>query len=73
LPGATYFITACLDGSIPAEGLLDIVEHQRQLSRREKPENLSDTEWKTLCWKWSFARRDHWLDQPQVAHGVEMQ
>lgn len=28
MPGATYFITSCLDSSIPAEGLLDIVKHQ---------------------------------------------
>ena len=40
LPGATYFITSCLDGSIPAEGLLDIAEYSGQLSHREKPDNL---------------------------------
>ena len=68
-PGATYFITSCLDGSIPAEGLLDIVEHQSQLSRREKPDGFSEKEWKTLCWKWNFARRDQWLDRAlEVRH-----
>jgi type I restriction enzyme R subunit len=62
-PGATYFITACLDGSIPAEGLLDVTRYRTSLAQRRKPEDLSDDKWRSLCWKWMFARQDQWLDQ----------
>lgn len=63
LPGATYFVTTCLAGSIPAEGLLDITQYRDQLARREKPDGLSEAEWKSKCWKMTFARRDDWLDR----------
>ena len=28
VPGAAYFVTTCLDGSIPARGLLEIARYQ---------------------------------------------
>jgi hypothetical protein len=69
LPGATYFVTACLAGSIPAEGLLDLSEYRSSLAKRPKPDHISEDDWKTTCWKQTFARWDHWLDQrPGVRH-----
>jgi len=63
LPGATYFVTACLAGSIPAEGLLDIAQHRRDFEKRSRPEHISEADWKALCWKMTFARCDGWLDR----------
>jgi hypothetical protein len=69
MPGATYFVTACLAGSIPAQGLLDISKWRASLARRPKPDGLSEDEWKIRCWKQTFARCDDWLDrQPAVRH-----
>jgi len=68
-PGAIYFVTACLAGSIPAQGLLDIDQFRSALENRDKPENLSESEWKTRKWKQLFSRCDFWLDQrPAVRH-----
>ncbi len=63
LPGATYFVTACLAGSIPAAGLLDIEQYRESLYSRRKPDHVSDDDWKEKCWKWTFAREDQWLDR----------
>jgi putative transposase len=62
LSGATYFVTACLHGSIPALGLLDINDFQKSLERRPLPVGLSQTEWGARKWKLVFARTDEWLD-----------
>ena len=62
-PGATYFITACLDGSIPAEGLLDIARFRNELAARPRPENMSDNHWNIRRSKLTFARTDEWLDR----------
>jgi len=68
-PGATYFITACLAGSIPAEGLLDLAEYRDDLSKRKRPADISEADWKIQCWKKVFARWDGWLDEhPSVRH-----
>ena len=69
VPGAAYFITSCLEGSIPAQGLLDIRRHQNQLRNCKRPADLSDEEFQELCWKLTFARIDKWLDhEPAVSH-----
>ena len=69
LPGATYFITACLAGSIPAQGLLDIAECREFLASRRRPDNISEADWKAHCWKMTFARCERWLDrEPGVRH-----
>jgi type I restriction enzyme R subunit len=31
-PGALYFVTTCLEGSIPASGLKDIYDYRKPLS-----------------------------------------
>src|SRR5438094_9874311 len=61
--GAIYFITACLEGSIPAQGLLDIDRVRNRLRNRRPPDGLTAEQWKARCWKVTFARADHWLDR----------
>jgi len=69
LPGATYFITACLAGSIPAEGLLDLDLYREDLAKRKRPAGTSESDWKTRCWKMMFRCRELWLDdEPAVRH-----
>jgi REP element-mobilizing transposase RayT len=69
LPGAIYFVTTCLHGSIPAQGLLDIELYRARLARRRQPANLSAEQWKVHQWKLLFARAEDWLDrQPAVRH-----
>ena len=69
VPGATYFVTACLDGSIPAQGLLDLREYETDLNRRPCPEGLSEADWAVRQRKLMFARAEHWLDaNPAVRH-----
>lgn len=69
VPGAIYFVTSCLAGSIPAKGLVDIEQYQRSLGRRTRPLDVTETDWRIRCWKLCFARRDSWLDvNPAVRH-----
>jgi type I restriction enzyme R subunit len=69
VPGATYFVTACLEGSIPAQGLLDIKGYRAELQKRQRPQGTSELEWKRTLWKLEFARVDHWLDlEPAARH-----
>jgi putative transposase len=69
IPGATYFITSCLAGSIPAKGLLDIERYRRELERRPCPPDLTSEEWEYRREKLIFSRTDHWLDtEPAVRH-----
>src|SRR5438132_7287348 len=58
VPGATYFITSCLAGSIPAEGLLDIAQYRANIEKRPKPEHVSENDWKNERWKRIFARHE---------------
>ena len=69
MPGAVYFVTACLDGSMPAQGLLDVAQYQEELSRRPVPNSMSRQEWERQIWKLRFARFDEWLDaRPACRH-----
>jgi type I restriction enzyme R subunit len=69
VPGATYFVTSCLEGSIPAQGLRDIERFRDSLAQKQQPKELSVQEWKLRCWKQVFARCDEWLDlRPAVRH-----
>ncbi len=52
-PGAIYFVTSCLEGSIPAIGLADIEGYRQTLNKHTRV-----PEWKLL-----FARSDQWLDR----------
>jgi type I restriction enzyme R subunit len=69
VPGAIYFVTMCLDGSIPAQGLLALQRYREQLGRRPILAGLTPQEWKIRQWKTAFARSDDWLDhRPAVRH-----
>jgi len=61
-PGATYFITTCLPGSIPAQGLVEIEQVRGRLERQPRPADVRPDDWKTRQWKRLFARREEWLD-----------
>src|SRR5437867_1026847 len=66
---AAYFVTTCLEGSIPARGLLDLVEYRTQLRHRRRPKDVSEKDWSVQQWKMLFARTDHWLDhEPAARH-----
>jgi len=43
VPGATYFITSCLEGSIPAQGLLDLATVSRRSRETSPAERLVGT------------------------------
>ena len=63
MPGATYFVTACLHGSIPAQGLLDIQAYKTELARHPRPCDIAETDWAIRQWKLEFVRLEQWLDQ----------
>lgn len=70
-PGATYFITTCLEGSIPAEGLLALQTHRRDLEKRERRADISPEEWRVRNWKLMFAETDRWLDLAGAVRHLE--
>jgi REP element-mobilizing transposase RayT len=70
-PGAIYFVTACLDGSIPARGLIDIADYRKSLDARQRPSELTQQEWETRKWKLVFGRSDDWLDRNPVVRFLE--
>ena len=63
VPHAAYFITTCLEGSIPARGFLDLHKYRDELRLRSCPENKTQGEWAVELWKRSFARTEHWMDR----------
>jgi type I restriction enzyme R subunit len=62
LPGATYFVTTCLAGSIPAQGLLDLAGYRTRVAKMPRPKGIARKAWDSVCWKRVFARSDWWLD-----------
>ena len=59
-----YFVTTCLEGSIPALGLLDIEDYREQLKFKTSGEPIGRlTQWKLL-----FAKSDQWLDRGLAAN-----
>ena len=73
MPGATYFVTACLAGSIPAQGLLDIQTYQAEQQKTQRPAEISTEAWKTRTWKLTFARIDQWLDHSSAVRYLQDQ
>jgi len=65
--GAPYFVTTCLEGSIPARGQLDIAGYRTALEKQPRPQGVSELEWKVRRWKLVFARMDQWLDNESAA------
>ena len=60
---ATYFVTACLAGSVPAQGLRDLDNYRRQLDSRPIPRGLDNDEWELRKHKLLFARFDDLIDR----------
>jgi putative transposase len=74
VPDAAFFVTTCLEGSIPARGLLDLEAYRTELRRCPRPKDVSESDWSVKQWKKLFARTDHWLDsEPAVRHLAEAQ
>jgi REP element-mobilizing transposase RayT len=71
VPGATYFVTACLEGSIPAEGLLDIARYETQLRSRARPAGVTEDAWNVRNWKLLFVRQEQWLDLRPANRSLE--
>ena len=70
-PGAIYFVTTCLNGSIPARGLKEIADYRKSLDARQRPLELTQQEWDTRKWKLVFGRSDEWLDRKPAARHLE--
>jgi REP element-mobilizing transposase RayT len=65
----TYFVTACLHGSIPAQGLVELYRYREELEAQSKPPELSAEEWEWRRHKLVFARFDELIDlKPVVKH-----
>jgi putative transposase len=62
VPNAAYFVTTCLKGSIPPQGLLDLARYRADLHRRSRPTEVTEEEWQARCWKLWFVRAESWLD-----------
>lgn len=71
VPGAAYFVTACLDGSIPAQGLLDIMRFREEAKRASRPEGVSEEDWRRRLWKQGFVRTEQWLDRQPANRMLE--
>lgn len=68
-PGAIYFVTSCLAGSIPTQGMFEINRYRKALAQQPCPEDLSESDWKKRQWKQAFVRCEEWLDKkPAVRH-----
>lgn len=68
---AAFFVTTCLEGSIPALGLLDLDRYGEQLDGETKPPQQSEAEWRVTRWKKAFARRERWLDSAPGCRHLE--
>ena len=71
IPGATYFVTSCLEGSMPARGVLDLARYREELDARERLEDISEEEWDLRLWKLEFARLDNWIDREPAVRWLE--
>ncbi len=64
-----YFVTTCLEESIPAQGLLGLRQYREDLDNRPKPEDVPEEEWQLRLHKLMFARFDEEIDlRPAVRH-----
>jgi type I restriction enzyme R subunit len=70
MPGAPYFVTTCLIGSIPARGLLELAQFRAELDVRPKPDALLVDDWNALNWKRFFVRLEQWLDGEPAARSL---
>jgi len=68
VPGKPVFLTACLDGSLPAAGLSRIRDYRRQLDERPQPIDVNADDWQHQKQKLVFAFVDKLLDHESRAH-----
>ncbi|WP_153555340.1 hypothetical protein [Roseimaritima sediminicola] len=69
IEGKPSFVTACLQGSLPAAGLKQIRDYRQELDARSKPHDRSDADWELQKHKLVFKLVDSLLDQqPPVKH-----
>jgi len=68
--GKPVFITACLNGSIPASGLIRVQEYRAQLAARPRPQELSENEWEHQKHKLEFAFFDNLLDHESLVQSL---
>jgi type I restriction enzyme R subunit len=70
VPTAAYFVTVCLEGSIPARGLLDLQSYRAELEQRrhadQAPASRAIVQWKRI-----FTRTDSWLDRAEAVRFLE--
>ena len=71
MPDGIYFVTACLAGSIPAHGLLDIVQYGARLQSRLRPAGTTPDAWRVRNWKLLFVRQEKWLDEAPRNRALE--
>ena len=71
VPGATYFVTVCLHGSIPAAGLREIKEYRDELDGRPRPPSQTEVEWERRKDKLVFAKLDEMLDNRPAVRILE--
>ena len=66
---ATYFVTSCLEGSIPALGLARLKKLRADLDRRPRLPGLSIEQWEIHKHNRLFAEFDKIIDNQPVARG----
>lgn len=67
VPGATYFVTACLHNCLPARRRKDLERLRRDLDRRPRPPALSEEAWEDRKDILVFKAMDQYLDtEPAV-------
>ena len=70
---APVFVTACLEGSISAQGLSRVRRYRRELDARSRPANLGQSEWERMKQKLIFKFVDDLLDhQSPVTHLLDL-
>ena len=69
--GQPVFITACLDGSIPASGLLRIQQYREELDGTPRPPGLTPREWERKKDKLVFRLVDDLLDHRSPVRHLE--
>jgi type I restriction enzyme R subunit len=74
VPSASYFVTFCLEGSMPAHGLRDLLAYQAELEKRPMPLQFNASDWFTYRAKLAFVRAEHYLDNHSpVRHFADQQ
>ena len=71
VPGATYFVTSCLAGSLPAKGLLELEQYRDSLEEKPCPGDMDEEEWEIHKHKLLFGRFDRWLDHEPAVRYLE--